>query len=776
MKTYLIILALVLLPFMAQSNEAPETGLPDNFTHDIHFEDDKNVTFGNTKASPDAVLGYNTSQSNDSVVLGIGADAKSLLVTDKANADKNHGISTQPNPSVYVFSSTDPSLGNNEWSCLSHDKTDTVITSGKGYVRMNGATGVQFQHNGSAVMTATQDGTRAAWAPESGLYLKFGENAQPDTSHGFTSNLQVMFAGEVEFDATAYFDSEVEIEHTATQADDHTLKIMHDSAGFGDSKSIDIEYDTGATATGYNSAAILVDIDETDATGGSVYGLEVLATDGSADAIYAVKAGAVVAPIEQQSGSFANPTTGTNNTASTDVADMIDGSTGTNTTIFVADNDYIIIGAAAAFTEIEFAIETGVGNPGITPTFAYSTAGSGQFTTFSPTDGTDGFRDAGVHVVAWDAADLSGHTTNDDTGTFDIKITRTHNSKGSASLFYAKTAATTQYKWDANGDVDIRNLTTTSVTNTTGLQVGDTVNLELAVSSGTVTMSGVGGTALSTSNPGFVRTQSGLQTITANVSFIDDAGSSELIGNLFGATTGVAWANVVPFFIYFVEEDANASVVPMISRDPRARTSPAAANIGAPDDAVADAQGDFWAFDSLDETAFNGNPCVVVGSLLMSMTASDDWTVALGDSTGFGYFQEGQSFTMPLAQNGAETGTYFRDNGGTAPLFTTNQYTYSIDRTGLVHASFFLDLDPGTDGSGAVDAVVAMPYDYYASNAREFGIASVVSAGATNTTVQLRLDQNPGFRMIEPGLTVVANGDFSNGGRRVAGTYTFKAF
>jgi hypothetical protein len=249
----------------------------------------------------------------------------------------------------------------------------------------------------------------------------------------------------------------LDIIHTASVNNDHALELEVDAAGFGDVKALDIAYDTGAIATGADEAIILVNINELDATGGTVYGMEVLSTDGSADNIYGLKAGAVVGPISQSAGTFANPTTGTNNTASTDVPAMIDGSTGTSTTIFVADNDYILIGAAAAFTEIEFNVQTPVSNPGIQPTFGYSTTGSGQFTTFSPTDGTNGFRNSGV--VAWESSDLTGHTTNDDTGTFDIKITRTNNSQGSVSLYYAKTSATTTYSWDKDGDVSVNTVT-----------------------------------------------------------------------------------------------------------------------------------------------------------------------------------------------------------------------------------------------------------------------------------------------------------------------------
>ncbi len=265
----------------------------------------------------------------------------------------------------------------------------------------------------------------------------------------------------------------VDITLIAVENDVHGLELIVDAAGFGDVKGLDINYDSGAIVTGEDEGVILVNINELDATGGRVIALEVLSTDGGADAIYAVKAGAVVAPILQDSGSFGNPDTGTNNTAGpADVAAMIDGSTGTNTTIFVADDDYVLIGALAAFTEIEFVIETPAGNPGIQPTFGYSTAGAHQFTTFSPIDGTNGFRNVGV--VAWDAVDLTGHTTNDDTGTFDIKITRTHSSQGSVSLFYAKTAATVVYSWDKDGVVTVSSVGIGDATPTHTLDVTGT--------------------------------------------------------------------------------------------------------------------------------------------------------------------------------------------------------------------------------------------------------------------------------------------------------------
>jgi hypothetical protein len=265
---------------------------------------------------------------------------------------------------------------------------------------------------------------------------------------------------------------EVILTHTATENDTYAFELVVNAAGYGDTKALDIVYTTGAIAPGADESVILVSVDETSSTGGSVHAVEVLSTEGSAS-VYGLKAGVRVGPIIQESGSFANPTTGTNNTASTDVPAMIDGNTGTTTAIFIADNDYIIIGASSPFTEIEFLLQTVVSNQGIQPTFGYSIAGSGQFTAFSPIDGTNGFRNNGV--VAWDATDLTNHAVNSDTGTYDIKITRTRNSAMTCVLYYARVAGSSLYSWDSSGNLTINSLYG-NLTNATGLPISTGVS------------------------------------------------------------------------------------------------------------------------------------------------------------------------------------------------------------------------------------------------------------------------------------------------------------
>ncbi len=258
----------------------------------------------------------------------------------------------------------------------------------------------------------------------------------------------------------------IDAAHVASESDDHAVELDVDAAGKGDVKALDIAYITGAISAGDDEGIILINIDEIASGGGDVFALEVLATEGSAT-VHGMKVGALVAPVHHDSGTFANPTTGTNDTPGpADVAAMIDGNSGTTTSIFVAEDDYILIGADDAFEEIEFILTVGSSGAGIKPTFWYSTAGAHQFTQFNPVDGTNAFRNTGV--VAWDQGDLTNHAVNTDTGTFDIKVIRTRESLGTTPVLgFAKTAATTEYIWDKDGNLNILKLLTDTIVENT---------------------------------------------------------------------------------------------------------------------------------------------------------------------------------------------------------------------------------------------------------------------------------------------------------------------
>lgn len=293
---------------------------------------------------------------------------------------------------------------------------------------------------------------------------------------------------------TVYGD--VVVLHTAASADEHAMEIDVDAAGFGDIKAIDIDYISGAIQAGEDEGVILINIDETQALGGDIFGLEILATDGLAG-IYGMKTGVQIGPIHQDAGVFENPTTATDNTPSSDVAAMMDGDTGTTTAIFEADNEYIIIGAAAPFQELELILTT-ASSKNIKPTFWYSiNGGSGNFTQFTPVDGTDGCLHTGV--IAWDASDLTGHVADATTGTFDIKIIRTKGgSITNPVLGYAKVASTTEYIWDKDGNVNINDITVAGTASIGGALVTKR-GTNISSSSDNADVTGVGWVVVTTS-------------------------------------------------------------------------------------------------------------------------------------------------------------------------------------------------------------------------------------------------------------------------------------
>jgi len=238
-----------------------------------------------------------------------------------------------------------------------------------------------------------------------------------------------------------------DITHIATEADDHAFELSVDAAGFGDVKGIDVFYDTGTIALGEDEAVILINIDESDATGGDVIGIEILATEGSAR-IYGLEAGVLVNPVVQLSGTFTDMDSA-NNSGLDDLTNF----TGTNdSSIFVNDNDYITIGDAAKFEEIEFILNTTASNPGIKPTFEYST-GVENWAEFTPTDGTNGMRNTGL--IAWFDEDIPTWATGAGTE-YLIRINRTQNTLSIIPIEKkVQIASATKYLWDKNGQLKV---------------------------------------------------------------------------------------------------------------------------------------------------------------------------------------------------------------------------------------------------------------------------------------------------------------------------------
>jgi len=248
---------------------------------------------------------------------------------------------------------------------------------------------------------------------------------------------------------------QIDITHTATGDNEHAIEIDVFTDGFADIRALEVEYDASTLAAGEDDAVILANIIAADTTGGEVFGLEILATEGSAD-VYALKAGPEVNLLVQNSGVFVDMDGASNNGVNA-LADFIDA--GVTSTLFVADNDTVTIGSSNTFEDVEFLLSRSANN-NITPTFEYS-SGTNVWTAFTPTDGTDGMQFSGV--ISWEASDQGSLTVGLD-DMYWFRITRTRNGLPTTPQAYkVQISSTTQYKWDAGGNIDAASVQSSSV-------------------------------------------------------------------------------------------------------------------------------------------------------------------------------------------------------------------------------------------------------------------------------------------------------------------------
>jgi len=303
-------------------------------------------------------------------------------------------------------------------------------------------------------------------------------------------------------------------------------------------------------------------------------------------------------------------------------------------------------------------------------------------------------------------------------------------------------------------------------------------NLSFTHSAGTLTLAGADGTALSATNPGYVVMPSNategrmvLHSITAN----DTLTVSDLTGNTFGTTAAIAWGNDLPLYVGFMADSSDANLEPIISRLPHIGVSPASsANIGDPSAANADQEYSVFAWNDITEGNYQDMQVGLIGSLRATKAVTTDaWTLtALDAKDGVGRFNDNRMFEYPLNQNGAAAGTYIPANGGTAPIFTTNEYQYSISRDGLCTAQSLQSGDGGTDGAGAVVAFLTLPYrtdNTTGTNNMPIGGGTLNSVGTGNIghTAAPRNNTTPhGIEIIDnqTGGSQL-NSDWSNGGR-----------
>lgn len=256
---------------------------------------------------------------------------------------------------------------------------------------------------------------------------------------------------------------------------------------------------------------------------------------------------------------------------------------------------------------------------------------------------------------------------------------------------------------------------------------GISANLGISYSAGTFTVNDALGNALSATNPGYITLpsratpgQSKTFKITANQSFTDVVGSNQLGNSLFGLTSNVAFAQDIPFYIYFGADNADANGTFFISRVPHRTVCPAAGNIGQSGNTLASTQGSFFAMQAVTAANFAGISCICIGAFRMRYaSAASPWTVQTltdGSTTtginqqadGIGCFHEGTKFVVATGHFGNAAGSFFLNNGGTAPVWSTQGQSYQILKSGAVTVETAGVTNSA--GSGAVTAFMGLVF------------------------------------------------------------------
>lgn len=335
-------------------------------------------------------------------------------------------------------------------------------------------------------------------------------------------------------------------------------------------------------------------------------------------------------------------------------------------------------------------------------------------------------------------------------------------------------ADSSQFNIDSNGWLQLK----------ASSEPSQLTNIGIKYSAGTFTVCAADGTALSATNPGIVWLQSKATpgtlkryVVTADQTFTDGA-SGSFATMRWGLPPSVSYSNDIPFFIYGVGDDTETTIAFMISRIPNRNSSPVAASIGKAGAVVNNGQFDFYSLAAITVADYESNPCQLLGAFRMTFVGgTNSWLVTTLDSSdGIGIYHEQTLFVFPGGVFGAAANTYIQNNGGTAPVFASNYYSYKIYVTGECYIDMTSIGNSATDGAGTVQTNVTMPFAPVISS--NPGIAKVFNPTASiSYLVETSVVTTNTFALIPVSNTatgnVLENGDFTDGDRQISTSFLY---
>ena len=246
----------------------------------------------------------------------------------------------------------------------------------------------------------------------------------------------------------------------ATTTNTRALYLDVDANSVPETQGMHINMQATGIAASETITSIDLVADTSTSSGGIIRGLSISKVGTGSAAVHGVHIDPEVdTVISHLSGTFGSILQGWDENGGFTDTTAAFNSSGTDVTIFDADNDKIYVGAAATFSAIRYTLNTAASNPGVKPTFEYSIAGPG-WTAFTPNlEDTAGFRENGN--IEWNTANLSGwaSVTVNGQAAYYIRITRTQNTLGTDPIEdLIEISDPTLYAWDKDGAVNANSL------------------------------------------------------------------------------------------------------------------------------------------------------------------------------------------------------------------------------------------------------------------------------------------------------------------------------
>ena len=244
-------------------------------------------------------------------------------------------------------------------------------------------------------------------------------------------------------------------EHTAAAVNTRVIELEVDAASFASTHAVRADLHATALAPGEVMIGYHVSADTSTSTGGMIEAIRIDKAGAGTAEVHALHVDPGIDVIHQKTGTFGAIESAWENAVEV-TSELND--TGTDLTLFSSNSDILYIGDAATFNELEVNLDTEAGGAGIKPTFEFSNDGAGGWDTFTPVDGTDGFRETGI--IEWTIADLTNWQTDTVNGVankFWIRITRTQPSipidpiEDTIQILRAA-----EFGWDEDADIDVR--------------------------------------------------------------------------------------------------------------------------------------------------------------------------------------------------------------------------------------------------------------------------------------------------------------------------------